>query len=88
LSSFPCGGFSCSFCTLCGASTVAAAKWSLIKNTPLADRATLQFRAEVFNVENRPNFGMPDNFLGSPTFGQVLTADNPRRLQLGLKLLF
>jgi hypothetical protein len=27
---------------------------SLIKNTPLPDRATLQFRAEVFNVENRP----------------------------------
>lgn len=61
---------------------------SLIKNTPIADRATLQFRAEAFNVENRPNFGMPDNFLGSPSFGRILSADNPRRIQLGLKLLF
>jgi hypothetical protein len=31
---------------------------------------------------------LPDNFIGSPTFGQILSAGNPRRLQLGLKFLF
>jgi hypothetical protein len=61
---------------------------SLVKNTPVAERATLQFRAEVFNLLNRANFGLPDSFAGSPSFGQVLSAANPRRIQLGLKLLF
>ena len=61
---------------------------SLFKNTRLTERTVLQFRAEGFNMLNRANFGMPDNYLGSPTFGQVLSADNPRRIQLGLKLLF
>ncbi len=61
---------------------------SLIKNTSLAEHTSLQFRAEVFNLINRANFGLPDNFVGSPTFGQVLSASNPRRIQLGLKLLF
>ena len=61
---------------------------SLIKNFEFSERMKLQFRAETFNVLNHTNFGLPDNFLGSPTFGQVLSADNPRRIQLGLKLLF
>ncbi len=61
---------------------------SLIKNTSIAERTTLQFRAEVFNLLDRANFNLPDNFVGSPSFGQVLSADNPRRIQLGLKLLF
>lgn len=61
---------------------------SLIKNTPVAERATVQFRAEVFNLLNHANFALPGNFVGSPGFGQVLSADNARRIQLGLKLLF
>jgi outer membrane receptor protein involved in Fe transport len=61
---------------------------SLIKNTRVAERSTVQFRAEVFNLLNRTNFGMPGNFLGSPSFGQVMSAESPRRIQLGLKLLF
>lgn len=61
---------------------------SLIKNTTLGERVTVQFRAEAFNLLNRTNLGLPDNFVGSASFGQVLSASNPRRLQLGLKLLF
>ena len=34
LSSFPCGGFSSSFCILCGASTVAAVALWLLKKFP------------------------------------------------------
>lgn len=61
---------------------------SLIKNTRFGERTTVQVRAEVFNLLNHTNFGLPDNYVGSPTFGQILSADTPRRLQLGLKLLF
>ncbi|HVF89746.1 MAG TPA: TonB-dependent receptor [Blastocatellia bacterium] len=61
---------------------------SLVKNTGLTERLNLQFRAEAFNVFNRPNFNLPDNFLLSPTFGRVLSAQSPRHIQFGVKLLF
>lgn len=61
---------------------------SLMKNTALSERVNLQFRAEAFNLFNHPNFNLPDNFLGSPTFGRISSARDPRRIQFGLKLLF
>ncbi len=61
---------------------------SLMKNTSLTEGVNLQFRAEVFNLFNHPNFNLPDNFLGSPTFGRISSARDPRHIQFGLKLLF
>ena len=61
---------------------------SLVKNTAISEQFNLQFRAEVFNLFNHPNFNLPDNFLGSPTFGQILSARDPRHIQFGVKLLF
>lgn len=61
---------------------------SLVKRTPLGERLNLQLRAEVFNLLNHPNFNLPDNFLGSPTFGRVTSARDPRRFQFGAKLTF
>ena len=61
---------------------------SLLKNTALSERVKLQFRAEAFNLFNHPNFNLPDNFLGSPTFGRITSARDPRHIQFGLKLLF
>jgi hypothetical protein len=62
--------------------------FSIVKNTAIKEAATVQFRAEFFNLFNHPNFGLPDNFVGSPSFGRVYSADSPRRIQFGLKLLF
>ena len=61
---------------------------SLVKNTALSERVNLQFRAEAFNLFNHPNLNLPDNFLGSPTFGRITSARDPRHIQFGLKLLF
>jgi carboxypeptidase family protein/TonB-dependent receptor-like protein len=61
---------------------------SLVKNTRFSERVNLQFRAEAFNLFNHPNFNLPDNFLGSPTFGRITSARDPRHIQFGLKLLF
>ena len=62
--------------------------FSVVKNTRASERLNVQFRAEFFNLLNHTNFNLPDNFLGSPTFGQITSAKDPRRLQLALKFLF
>lgn len=62
--------------------------FSLLKNTSIREKATVQFRAEFFNLFNHPNFGLPDNFVGSPSFGRVLSAESPRRIQFGVKLIY
>ena len=59
-----------------------------MKMVALGAGARLQLRLEAFNLFNRANFNQPDNFHGSPTFGRILSAQSPRRLQLGVKALF
>jgi hypothetical protein len=61
---------------------------SLLKNTSFSEGLNLQLRAEFFNLFNHPNFNLPDNFLGSPTFGRITSARDPRHIQFGVKLLF
>jgi Carboxypeptidase regulatory-like domain len=67
---------------------LATVDFSIVKNTHVTERLNVQFRAEFFNLLNRTNFNLPDNFLGDSTFGQVTSAQDPRRLQLALKFLF
>lgn len=66
------------------------AQWdfALLKDFRLRESASLQFRAEMFNLLNRVNFGVPNDDLNSPTFGQVQSALPPRQIQFALKLLF
>ncbi len=61
---------------------------ALTRNIEIGESAEIQLRAEGFNLFNRTNLDLPDAFLGSPTFGQVVTAGSPRRCQLGFKLIF
>jgi hypothetical protein len=43
--------------------------FSVHRDFPIHESFKLQFRAEMFNVLNHPNFGAPDGSLTSPTFG-------------------
>lgn len=61
---------------------------AVIKGIRFGTRAQLQLRAEAFNLFNRVNFDLPDAFFGSPTFGRILSAGSPRRIQFGVKALF
>ena len=61
---------------------------SLAKDTRFGEGLDLQFRTEFFNALNETNFNLPDNFLGSPSFGRIASARDPRRIQFGLKLIF
>ncbi len=64
---------------------------SLFKQVPLSFRegARLEIRLEAFNVFNRIQFAPPDTNAGDATFGQITAqANQPRQVQLGLKLYF
>jgi hypothetical protein len=67
---------------------------ALIKDTPFGRRgngelATLEFRAEFFNVFNIVNFGLPSNILRGSGFGLISkTAGSSRQIQFSLKLIY
>src|SRR5215831_16666252 len=69
---------------------------SLFKNIKAGERYNFQFRFEVFNVFNHPNFKLPSSATGanyanritSGNFGQSAGEINPRLVQLGLKFMF
>jgi hypothetical protein len=67
---------------------------ALIKDTPVgrrgnAELATVEFRAEFFNVFNIVNFGLPDNILSGSGFGIISrTAGTSRQIQFSLKLIY
>lgn len=69
--------------------------FSLVKNTKLSETATLQFRAEVFDLLNHPSFGQPGRIVGTPGFGRVTNTRFPtgdsgssRQLQFAVKVMF
>lgn len=60
--------------------------FALVKNTRFSERYSAQFRAEFFNIFNRPRFGMPDMSFGDTTFGEISNQVNdPREIQFALK---
>jgi hypothetical protein len=67
----------------------------------VTERVGLDFRAEIFNLFNHPQFGSPGNDMSqafptptsptqpSPSFGVInTTVNNPRLVQFALKLTF
>jgi hypothetical protein len=66
------------------------AEWdfALLKDFRLTESKKLEFRAEMFNLLNRANFGLPVNDINSPTFGEIQSALPPRQIQFALKFLF
>jgi hypothetical protein len=72
-----------------GAATVDLA---MMKNFQPLDRVRIQFRAELFNSLNHPNFNVPNTTFGSPAFGTITSIINTpapgRVIQMGLKIYF
>jgi hypothetical protein len=62
--------------------------FAAFKRFKLAERHTLEFRSEFFNVFNHTQFGNPTGGISSVNFGRVLTAADPRLVQLTLRYLF
>jgi hypothetical protein len=64
--------------------------FSLLKNTRLTERVSLELKWDVFNIFNFVNFANPNSDLSDETdFGQITrTVGAPRVMQFGAKLRF
>jgi hypothetical protein len=61
---------------------------SLAKAIHLVARRDIHLRLEAFNALNATRFNQPGAQIGSPTFGQITSADEGRVIQLGIKYAF
>lgn len=62
---------------------------SLSRRFLISEGTALQAQAEAFNLFNRENLNMPDNFADQPTtFGKIFSAKAPRQVQLALRFTF
>jgi carboxypeptidase family protein len=67
---------------------------SMLKNTAISERYSIQFRAEFFNTLNRANFGVPNptvfaNGTINASAGVITATATPsRQIQFGVKLIF
>jgi hypothetical protein len=72
--------------------------FSLIRKFPLGERMNLEFRAEMFNILDSPNFTLPNADVSSPSFGVIGNTvqpiagqasggpGDPREIQFALRL--
>lgn len=58
------------------------------KTFQVTDRTKLELRAEAFNVTNTPGLGAPNTSFGTPAFGTITSASDPRVFELVGKVHF
>jgi len=64
---------------------------SILKEFVVHERHRVQFRTEMLNSINNPNFGLPGLQRGSPTFGRItslIDGNQARIIQFGLHYKF
>jgi hypothetical protein len=61
---------------------------SLSRSFRFRESQRLEVRAEAFNLTNSLRPGNPNTTWTSPTFGQILTSQDPRIMQFALKYVF
>ncbi|MBO0721816.1 MAG: TonB-dependent receptor, partial [Blastocatellia bacterium] len=75
--------------------------FAMMKNTKVSENLDIQFRTEIFNATNHPNFQTPESFtlfagsatdatpIPNPNVGRFLnTVNSSRQIQFGLKFIF
>jgi hypothetical protein len=75
--------------TICCGPGILNFDMAFLKSTPIGEKVSTEFRAEIFNVFNHTQFYNPDgNISDGPDFGLVKQARDPRVVQLALKFSF
>jgi hypothetical protein len=60
---------------------------ALIKHTSIGEKTDVEFRAEIFDIVNRPNFAQPNGSFGNAAFGTITgTVTDPRVVQFALRI--
>lgn len=67
---------------------LATVDLSLQKEGTIFERLKLQFRLDVYNSLNHPNFDLPGRIFGASNFGVITSAEDPREVQFAVKLRF
>jgi len=62
--------------------------FSALKDFEITEAVRLQFRFESFQFTNTPRFGQAGNVFGTANFGRITSAETPRNMQFGLKVIF
>jgi hypothetical protein len=58
------------------------------RRIPVSGRTTTEVRVEIFNLLNTTQLGAPNGVAGSAAFGTIITAADPRVVQLAVKVAF
>ena len=58
------------------------------RNFSIREHMKLRFGAEFFNIFNHPNFSAVGNVFGSPNYGNLTAALDPRHTQISARLTF
>lgn len=61
---------------------------ALTRRFDLSRDLGIEVRVEAFNLTNTPSLGAPNTVLGTPGFGSITSAGDPRVLQLAAKVTF
>ena len=60
--------------------------FALVKHTSLPGETDVDFRAEIFNLMNTPEFSQPNGSFGSAAFGSITsTVTDPRVVQFAIR---
>jgi hypothetical protein len=62
--------------------------FSLARRVPIGGGRMVEGRIEAFNLTNIAQFGAPNASAGTPAFGTITTAADPRVVQLAVKVVF
>lgn len=67
---------------------------SFMKHTPIGEKWNVEFRADLFNIANHPNFANPDGNTTDPSFGRstetinnTIDVGTSRQVQFSLKFI-
>ena len=76
-------------CNILRAQGLRLVDFGIIKNTRISETVRFQVRADMFNVLNTRNFGVPEGRINAPNFlNQWATNGGNRRIILGARIVF